>query len=80
MAVATENALTLNELEEEKERLQSLLEVNASLVANFDLQSCFPTISGYIRKVVNQDFASITIFDESTQCMRKFTVDCPPRP
>lgn len=80
IAVATESASTYNSLEEEKDRLQALLEVNASLVSNFDLQKSFPAISGYIRKVVKQDFASISLYDETGQCMRKFAVDYPSAP
>jgi formate hydrogenlyase transcriptional activator len=80
VAVATESALTYNALEEEKERLQMLLEVNATLVSHFDLQESFPAISGYIRKVVAHDLATISLYDEAKQCMRKYAVDYPGHP
>jgi formate hydrogenlyase transcriptional activator len=75
VAVATESALTYIALEDEKDRLQMLLEVNATLVSHFDLQESFPAISGYIRKVVAQDMASISLYDESKDCMRKYAID-----
>jgi formate hydrogenlyase transcriptional activator len=80
VAVATESALTYNALEQEKERLQMLLEVNATLVSHFDLQQSFPAISGYIREVVAQDLATISLYDESKQCMRKYAIDYPADP
>jgi formate hydrogenlyase transcriptional activator len=76
-AVAIESALTNSALQEEKERLQVLLEVNATLVSNMDLRESFPVISGYIRKVVDQDFASLAVYDEDAKIMRKYAVDYP---
>ena len=75
VTLALENALSRGSLEQEKERLQMLLEVNAALVPNLDVQESFPAISGYIRKVVPHDFASICLYDEARQCLRKYATD-----
>jgi formate hydrogenlyase transcriptional activator len=80
VAVAIENAITNSALQEEKERLQVLLEVNAALVSNPDLQESFTAISSYIRKVVDQDFASLAIYDSEAKLMRKYAVDYPAAP
>ena len=57
-ALAVENALTRSALQQEKERLQMLLQVNTTLISNLELEQVFPAISGFIRRVIGQDFAS----------------------
>jgi formate hydrogenlyase transcriptional activator len=80
VAMAVENAMTRAALQQEKERLQMLLEVNSSLVSNLDLQELFPAISGFIRNVIKHDFASIALYDEVTQSLRIYALDFPPVP
>jgi formate hydrogenlyase transcriptional activator len=74
-ALAVENSLAHEALEQEKERLRVLLEVNAALVSSLDLQELFPAISGFIRSVVKQEFAGISLYDESAQCLRVYALD-----
>jgi len=80
VAITVENALTQTALQEERKRLQLLVEVNAALVSNLDLQEHFPAISGYIRKVVEHDFASIGLYDDASQSLRKYALDFPAAP
>jgi formate hydrogenlyase transcriptional activator len=80
VALAVDNVLTQTALDEEKERLQMLLEVNAALVANLDLQKQFSAISGCLRKVLHHEFASIGLYEESTQSLRKYALDFPTAP
>jgi formate hydrogenlyase transcriptional activator len=69
VAVAVENALTREALAREKERLHMLLEVNTTLVTNRDLQKLFPAISGFIRRMIRYDYASVAVYDEGlTRC------------
>lgn len=75
MALAIENALTRGALQQEKERLQMLLQVNSTLVSNLDVQKHFPAISDSIRKVVGHDFAAVALYDESSQSLRKYAFD-----
>ncbi len=80
VAQAIENAQNREALHQEKERLQMLLQVNATLVSSLDLQKLFPLISGYIRNVVKQDFASLVLYDEHSQLFRKYALDFPSAP
>jgi formate hydrogenlyase transcriptional activator len=77
VAVAVENALTREALVREKERLHMLLEVNNTLVTNRDLQELFPAISGFIRKMVRYDYASVAVYDESAHSLSLYPLDSP---
>jgi formate hydrogenlyase transcriptional activator len=77
VALAVENSLTRTALQQEKERLQVLLEVNAALLSSLDLQELFPAISGFIRNAVKQEFASISLYDDATQTLRVYALDYP---
>jgi formate hydrogenlyase transcriptional activator len=79
-ALAVENARNREALCHEKQRRQMLLQVNATLVSSLDLQRLFPSISAHIRKVVKHDFASLALYDASTQLFRKFALDFPTAP
>jgi formate hydrogenlyase transcriptional activator len=80
VALAVENAQNGEELQQEKERLQMLLQVNATLVSSLDLQKLFPVISSCIRNVVKHDFASLALYDQQAQLFRKFALDFPSAP
>jgi formate hydrogenlyase transcriptional activator len=62
VALAIENSLTREALEEEKERLQTLVEVNKTLVSNLEIEALLPTISGSINRVVPHDFAAVAMY------------------
>ncbi len=77
VALAVENSLTRTALQQEKERLQVLLEVNAALLSSRDLQDLFPAISGFIRNAVKQEFASISLYDDASRTLRVYAFDYP---
>jgi formate hydrogenlyase transcriptional activator len=80
VASAVEGLLTRNGLREEKERLQMLLEVNATLVSSLNVQKLFPAISESIRTVTHHEFAAVALYEGATQSLRKYAVDaaaCP---
>ncbi len=77
IAVAVENALTREALVREKERLQTLLEVNNTLVTTRDLQKLFPAISGFIRRMIRHDFASVAVYEESAHSLSFYPLDSP---
>ena len=77
VALAIENVQSSSALQQEKERTQMLLEVNAALVSNLDLPELFPAISGFIRKVIRQDYASLSLYDEQRQTLIKYARDWP---
>jgi formate hydrogenlyase transcriptional activator len=77
VALAVENALTREALQHEKERLQVLLEINATLVMNRDLEKLFPEISRFMRKVIGHDFASVALYDEAAQALSLYPLASP---
>jgi formate hydrogenlyase transcriptional activator len=77
VALAVENSLTRLALEEEKERLQMLLDVNHTLTSNLDVQQLFPAISNSLRKVIKHDVARLAIYEEATKSMRLHALDSP---
>ncbi len=77
IAVAVENALTREALLREKERLQTLLEVNDTLVTTRDLQKLFPAISALMRKMIRHDFASVAVYDKAAHSLSLYPLDSP---
>jgi formate hydrogenlyase transcriptional activator len=77
VAVAVENALTREALVREKERLRMLLEVNNTLLTNRDLQELFPAISGFMRRMIRHDYASVAVYDEAAHSLSFYPLDSP---
>ena len=77
VAVAVENTLAREALQQEKERLDMLLEVNHTLVTNRDLQKLFPAISGFIRRMIPHDYASVAVYDEAAHSLSFYPLDSP---
>jgi formate hydrogenlyase transcriptional activator len=77
VALVLENAMTRTAFLEEKERLEMLLEVSTTLMSNLDVQELFPVISGLIRRVVRQEYASVALYEEANQCLRLYALDSP---
>jgi formate hydrogenlyase transcriptional activator len=77
VAVAVENALTREALVREKEKLHMLLEVNNTLVTNRDLQKLFPAISGFMRRMIRYDYASVAVYDEAAHSLSFYPLDSP---
>lgn len=75
VALAVENALNSRALKEERERLQLLLVVSNALLSNVELPDLFPVISGSIRRIIHQDYASLFLHDEETQTLRRYAED-----
>jgi formate hydrogenlyase transcriptional activator len=64
VALAVENALTRQALQEEKERLQVALEVNSALASHLDLGALIPAVAERIRRTIKHDYASLTLLDD----------------
>jgi len=75
VALALDSALTRAAFQHEKERLEALLKVSTTLVSSLDVQKVFPEISGFIRNVFKQDYASIAIHDDASHCLRLYALD-----
>src|SRR3984957_5231345 len=77
VALAVENALTREALQQETERLQVLLEVNATLMINRDLEKLFPEISRFLRRVIGHDYASVAVYDKAAKALSLYPLDSP---
>src|SRR5579872_5393094 len=51
-------------LRQEKKRQQVLLEVSRLLASNLDVQQAFPRISAHLRRVLRQEYASLTMHEQ----------------
>jgi formate hydrogenlyase transcriptional activator len=83
-AVAVDNALHFREaqdyqqkLAEERDRLRLLLEVNNAVVAHLDLRDLFRPIAAALRRVLQQDYASLALYDETRHTWRVHALDFP---
>jgi formate hydrogenlyase transcriptional activator len=76
-ALAIENSLTRRALEEEKERLHALIDVNKTLVSNLEIEALLPTISASISHVVPHDFAGVAIYDPEKSGMKGYVLASP---
>ncbi len=61
LALAVENELSRQALQEEKDRLQALLKVNAALVAHTDLGMLLPAFWEGICGIANYDYGSLAL-------------------
>jgi len=77
VALSLENVLSRTALQEEKNRMQALLEINAALLSNPDLKELFPAIAGFLRKVIKQEFAGMALYDGATQSLSLYALDDP---
>jgi formate hydrogenlyase transcriptional activator len=77
VAFSLENVLSRTALQHEKDRLQTLLEINATLVSNSDISEVFPAISESLSRVVKHDHAGILLYDSSAQSLRKYALVSP---
>jgi formate hydrogenlyase transcriptional activator len=84
VAVAVDNALNFEraqayqrQLAQERDRLRVLLEVNNATVSKLDLRALFSEISASLRRVIQHEYTSLALFEESTNQMRVLALDFP---
>ncbi|MGA8761783.1 MAG: sigma 54-interacting transcriptional regulator [Candidatus Sulfotelmatobacter sp.] len=77
LAQALQNSLAHKALQEEKKRLQVLLNVSAALAANRSVQEAFSKISAYLRRVLRQEFAAFVLLDEKSGLLVRQALDFP---
>ena len=77
VAVAVDNVLhdesnraTQKQLQDERDRVRLLLEVNNAVVSYLHLDELFPAVSACLRKVVQHDGSALVLFDEVTHRFR----------
>jgi formate hydrogenlyase transcriptional activator len=74
VALAIENASTRVALQEEKDRLRALVEINRTLASRLEVQSLLPLISECVTRVVPHDFAGLTLFEGDKETMKAYVL------
>src|ERR1700745_235183 len=74
VAMAIENASTREALQEEKDRLRGLVEINRTLASRLEVQSLRPLISECVTRVVPHDFAGVTLFESDKENMKAYVL------
>ena len=82
VAVSVENTLNYEkaatlqqELAGERDRARLVLEVNNAVVAHLDTGSLFHAISGCLRQTLGVEMATLTLWDEESQQLRRQALD-----
>lgn len=77
VAVAVDNVLhdesalaAQRQLEQERDRVRLLLEVNNAVVAHLSLEDLFPAVSACLRRVIQHDGSALVLYDEETRRYR----------
>lgn len=78
VALAVEGALNRGAFTQERQRLETLLEISTTLLSHLKVQELFPAIAECIHKAVQHDFASIAIYEESARHLRLYNLTPPP--
>lgn len=76
-ALAIENSLNRQALEEDRERWQALVEVSQTLTSKLDMDALLATISSSVGRVVPHDFSGIGVYDEEARGLRTFLLGAP---
>jgi formate hydrogenlyase transcriptional activator len=84
VAVAVENAISLETVREqqatlqrERDQLDLLLEVTNAVVTQLDTRALFSAVAPAIRRCCSADVAALTLFDPDARVLRKYACDVP---
>jgi formate hydrogenlyase transcriptional activator len=77
VALAIDDALNLKELQEEKERLRLLLDLNNAVVSNLELRELLRAISGGVRRVMRCNAVTVLLPEPGGSQLRAYAVDFP---
>ncbi|HTU23461.1 MAG TPA: sigma 54-interacting transcriptional regulator [Gemmataceae bacterium] len=84
VAVGVDNALNFQsaqdyqlQLAAERDRLRLLLEINNAVVTQLDFRQLFQQIAGSLRRVLQQDYLSLALYDQERQAFRIHALDFP---
>ncbi len=80
VAVAVDNALNVEALARERDRLRVVLEVTNAMVSNLDTRQLFQTIVDSLRTVLRQDYTSLVLRDTETGQYALHSLDFPAAP
>jgi formate hydrogenlyase transcriptional activator len=77
LAQAVQNAAANKALQEEKKRLQVLLDVSSVLTSNWNVQDSFSTISAYLRRVLRHECAFFSLYEQENNVFVRQAQDFP---
>jgi formate hydrogenlyase transcriptional activator len=77
LAQAVQNKSSHRALQEEKKRLQVLLNVSSLLTSNWNVQETFATISSYLRRVLRHECAFFSLYDRENNVFVRQAQDFP---
>ncbi|HEY7309164.1 MAG TPA: sigma 54-interacting transcriptional regulator [Gemmataceae bacterium] len=84
VAVAVDNALNFQsvqsyqrQLTAERDHLRLLLEINNAVVTQLDFRQLFQQIAASLRRVLQQDYLSVALYDRQRQTLRIHALDFP---
>ena len=66
-------------LRHEKKRQHVMVEVSRALASKWDARQSFPKISAYLRRVLHQEYAALTLHDEKSGQLVRQVIDFPLR-
>jgi formate hydrogenlyase transcriptional activator len=80
VALVLENALMAEVLGREKAQLETLLDVNCALVSSLDIQKLLQEISTSIRRIVQQDYTHLALYDKAADGMKFYVLNTASQP
>ena len=87
VALAVENALNRDaiayskkQVERERDRFRLLLRITNAMVSKLDLREVFQVVSACLRDIVQQEYATLILYDKANQQFRLHALDFPENP
>jgi formate hydrogenlyase transcriptional activator len=77
VALAIDDAFHFDQLQQEKDRLKLLLDVNNAVASNLDLPDLLRAISSSLRLIMQSDGAGVALLDHNTNQVRLCVIDFP---
>ena len=77
VALAVDDALNAEELEQKNRRLTLLLDLNNAVASNLELRELLRAMSGSVREVMKCDGAGVALPDVETHQLRVYALDLP---
>lgn len=75
IAIAVQNSLNFERANRERERAQTLLEINNAITTNLDLHNLIHATAQSLRRYFKQDFAGLALYDEETTQLTVHSID-----
>ncbi|MGD1091393.1 MAG: sigma 54-interacting transcriptional regulator [Bryobacteraceae bacterium] len=77
VALAVDDALNAEELENKNRQLTLLLDLNNAVVSNLDLRELLRAMSASVRKIMRCDGSGVALPDPNNKCLHVYALDLP---